>query len=184
MPTDCAGGVMILQHWRTRLTYVAMSAFVAWHTAATVIAPAPDVSALVQALRVPFYPYLVFFRLDNMWDFFAPNVGRTPEFRYIIEDTRGNHHPFMPSRELNWFHPSFFWSNSWYEAIMNTPEIYADSAAAIFCHKHASLHPVSVIFLQAEVEDFTQKDHLAGKHPMDPEFVTVTTVKRVACTGF
>ncbi|HEV2957516.1 MAG TPA: hypothetical protein VGX95_15480 [Xanthobacteraceae bacterium] len=160
-----------------------MSAFVAWHTAAIAIAPAPDVSEFVQALRVPFHPYLVFFRLDNLWDFFAPTVGRPPEFRYIVEDVRGNHHPFMPARELNRFHPSFFWWNSWYEAIMDTPEIYADSAGAFFCHKHASLHPVSVIFLQAEVKDFTPQDELAGKHPTDPEFVTVTTVKRVACIG-
>ena len=174
---------MIWNRWRARLTYAAMSVFVAWHAAAIAIAPAPDASEFVQALRVPFHPYLVFLRLDNLWDFFAPDVGRPPEFRYIVEDIRGNHHPFMPARELNWLHPSFFWSSSWYEAIMDEPEIYADAAAAVFCRKHAALHPVSVIFLQADMEDFTPKDQLAGKRPMDPEFVTVTTVKRVACTG-
>ena len=119
-----------MQQWRARLTYAAMSAFVAWHTIAMLIAPAPDVSAFVQALRVPFHPYLVFFRLDNMWDFFAPNVGRTPEFRYIIEDTRGNHHPFAPTENLSWFHPTFFWFRSWFDAIMANPDAYADSAAA------------------------------------------------------
>jgi len=174
---------MISQQWRARLTYAAMSAFLAWHTATIVIAPAPDVSAFVQALRVPLHPYLVFFRLDNPWDFFAPNVGRRPQFRYIIEDVRGNHHPFMPTKDLNWFHPSFFWSYSWYDAVIDEPETYADAAAAFLCRKHASLHPVSIILLQAEGGDFTPEDQLAGKNPMDPEFVTVTTVKRVACTG-
>jgi hypothetical protein len=174
---------MISKHWRERLTYAAMSAFLAWHTAAIVIAPAPDVSGAVQALRVPFQPYLSLFRLDNLWDFFAPNVGRGSQFRYIIEDTRGNHHPFAPTEDLNWFHPSFFWFRSWYDAIIETPDTYADSAAAVFCRKHASLHPVSIIFLEAEAEDFTPADQLAGKHPMDPEFVTVSTVKRVTCPG-
>ena len=175
---------MISQQWRARLTYTAMSAVLAWHTAATVIAPAPDVSDLINALRMPFRPYLVFFRLDNTWDFFAPNVGHAPQFRYIVEDNRGNHHPFMPAKDLNWFHPSFFWANSWYGAIMDAPELYADPAGAVFCQKHASLHPVSVIFMQAETDDFTPKDQLKGKTPLDPEFVTVSTVKRVACTGF
>jgi hypothetical protein len=174
---------MILQHWRARLTYVAMSAFVAWHTAATVIAPAPEVSTLVQALRVPLGPYLSLFRLDNMWDFFSPNVGRGSQFRYIIEDVRGNHHPFAPTANLSWFHPTFFWFGSLFDAVMANPEAYADSAAAFLCRKHASLHPVSVIMLEAAGEDFTPEDYLAGKDPMSSEFVTVTTVKRVSCDG-
>jgi hypothetical protein len=175
---------MISQQWRARLTYAAMSVFVAWHTAAMTIAPMPEVSAFVQALRVPFHPYLVFFRLDNMWDFFSPNVPRPSEFRYIVEDIRGNHHPFVPIKDLNWFHPNFLWSTSWYGAIMDAPETYADPAAEVFCLKHASLRPVAIIFLQAQSYDFTPQDQLDGKRPMDPEFVTVTTVKRVRCTGF
>jgi hypothetical protein len=175
---------MISQQWRSRLSFAAMSVFLAWHTAAMVIAPVPEHSELVRTLRVPFHPYVAFFRLDNMWDFFAPNVGSPSELRYIVEDTRGNHHTFVPAKDLNWFHPYFFWSNSWYNAIMDTPESYADTAGEIFCHKHAALRPVSIIFLEANSDDFTPQDELAGKHPMDPEFVTVSTVKRVACTGF
>jgi hypothetical protein len=175
---------MILQQWRARLTYAAMSAFVAWHTIAMLIAPAPDVSALIQAVRVPLRPYLTLFRLDNMWDFFSPNVGRGSQFRYIIEDTRGNHHPFAPTENLSWLHPTFFWFRSWFDAIMANPDAYADSAAAFLCRKHASLHPVSIIMMEAAGEDFTREDYLAGKRPTDAEFVTVGTVKRVACTGF
>jgi len=174
---------MILQQWRRRLTYAAMSLFVAWHTAATVIAPAPDMSAFIQALRVPLRPYLSLFRLDNMWDFYSPNVPRGSQFRYIIEDDRGNHHPFAPTEKLSWFHPSFFWFRSWFDAVMINPDTYADSAAAYLCRKHASLHPVSVIMLEAAGEDFTREDYLAGKNPMGSEFVTITTVKRVPCTG-
>jgi len=133
-------------------------------------------------LRVPFQPYLSFFRLDNLWDFFAPNVGRGSQFRYIIEDDRGNHHPFAPTQNLNWFHPTFFWFWSWFNAVVANPEIYADSAADYLCHKHASLHPVSVIMLEAEGGDFAPEDQLAGKRPTDAEFVTINTVKQVPCT--
>ena len=49
---------MIRTQWRDRLIYLAMSAFVAWHTLAMVIAPAPDNSVIVQSLRGLFQPYL------------------------------------------------------------------------------------------------------------------------------
>jgi hypothetical protein len=147
-----------------------------------VMAPAPEVSAVVQALRVLFQPYLTLFRFDNRWEFFAPNVGLGSEFRYIIEDKAGNHHPFKPTEGLNWLHPTFFWFWSWSDAVLTNPEIYADSAGAYLCRKHASLHPVSVIIMEADAEDFAPADQLAGKHPTDPEFVTVTALKRVACT--
>lgn len=172
---------MISKLWRERITYAAMSAFVAWHALATIIAPAPDGSEAVKALRIPFQPYLSLFKLDNQWDFFAPNVGTGSQFRYIVEDNGGNHHPFVPDRELNWFRPSFFWFRSWFNVIFDNPETYADAGGAFFCQKHAALHPVAVILLEAAQGDFTPEDQLAGKRPLDPEFVTVTTVKKVEC---
>ena len=174
---------MVSKSWRDRLTYAAMSAFLAWHTLAMVIAPAPDVSRAVQAARAPFQPYLTLFRLDNRWDFFAPIIGLESEFRYVIEDKSGAEHLFKTAEHLNWFHPNFIWSWALSEAVLQHPDIYADSAGAYLCRKHAALHPVAVTILEAEAPYFTPEDELAGKHPTDPEFVTVTTVKRVECTG-
>jgi hypothetical protein len=175
--------MMIPKQWRERLTYAAMSVFVGWHALATMIAPAPDASEAIKTLRIPFQPYLSFFKLDNQWDFFAPNVGSGSQFRYIVEDSKGNHHPFVPDRDLSWFRPTFFWFRSWFNVIFESPEIYADSAGAFFCQKHASLHPVAVILLEAQQADFTPEDQLAGKHPLDPEFVTVGTVKKIECAN-
>jgi hypothetical protein len=172
---------MIAKQWRERLTYAAMSAFVAWHALATIIAPAPDTSEAIRALRIPFQPYLSLFKLDNQWDFFAPNVGSGSQFRYVVEDSSGNQHPFIPDRDLSWYHPSFFWFRSWFNAIFDASDVYADAAAEFFCRKHAALHPVSVIILEAEQGDFEPEDQLAGKRPLDPEFVTVNTVKKVEC---
>lgn len=171
---------MIWNRWRQRVTYLVMSAFVAWHTLAIVIAPAPDSSVLVRTLRAALQPYLTFFRLDNPWNFFAPTIGGA-QLRYSLEDAAGAHHTFTPTEQLSWFHPDFNWFRDWHYAIADYPELYADRAGALLCRKHASLHPVSIAFVQYEQKSFTPADQLSGKHPMDPEFVSVNTVKTVQC---
>jgi hypothetical protein len=172
---------MIPNLLRERLTYTAMSVFVAWHTAATVIAPAPDNSVIVVALRPVFQPYLSLFRLDNPWDFFAPSVEAGAELRYVIDDAAGTRHTFVPTRELSWYHPNYFWLRSWYYAIMDEPDVYAAAAATFFCRQHAALRPVSITFAEYQLGDFAPEDHLDGKLPTDPEFVTVKVLKRVTC---
>jgi len=87
---------MIWNSWRQRLTYLVMSAFVAWHTLAMVIAPAPESSVLVGTLRAALQPYLTLFKLDNPWNFFAPVIGGT-ELHYSVEDAAGAHHNFTPT---------------------------------------------------------------------------------------
>jgi hypothetical protein len=53
---------MISKHWRERLTFTAMSVFVAWHATATILAPAPNNGVIAIALRPIFQPYLSLFR--------------------------------------------------------------------------------------------------------------------------
>jgi len=168
--------------WRKHVIYTVMSLFVAWHTLAIAIAPAPR-GVAVQSLRAVLDPYLVLFRLNNKWDFYAPNVGKGHQLRYIIEDAAGKRHPFVPTDELNWYHPTYWWFRAWYDAILDAPEIHGNSVAARLCRKHASLHPVSVTLLRLEEQDFSPADHLNDKHPLDPEFVTVSTLRRIRCPG-
>jgi len=136
---------------------------------------------LVQSLRTVFQPYLSFFRLDNLWDFFAPNVGHGSDFRYVIEDAAGKRHAFVPSADLNWYHPRHLWFRAWYLAIMENPDRNGDLAVEFFCRKHADLHPVSITLQEYQEGDFTPEDHLSGKDRMDLEFVTVNTLKRAKC---
>lgn len=171
---------MIWKRWRQRLTYLAMSAFVAWHTLAMVIAPAPDSGVLVQTSRAVLQPYLTLFRLDNPWNFFAPTIGGS-QLRYSVKDAAGALHTYTPTEQLNWFRPEFIWFRDWHYAIIDNPELYADRAGALLCRKHASLRPVSITFMEYEEGSFTAADQLSGKHPMDPEFITVNTVKTVEC---
>jgi hypothetical protein len=174
---------MISKTWRERLTYTVMSAFVAWHSLALVGAPAPESSVTAQELRVLLQPYLSLLRLDNPWNFFAPASGRLyqSQFRYVIEDKAGEKHTFMPEAEFGAFDPAYFWFRGWYVVIIENPDKYADSAAAFYCRKQASLRPASITLLEVEEKDFTPSDFLAGKSRWDPEFVNVKTIKNATC---
>jgi hypothetical protein len=172
---------MISKRWRVRLAYTAMSLFVAWHTLAMVVAPAPDNSVIVQAIRLLLQPYLTLFYLDNKWGFYAPDIDPGKQFRYVIEDSAGQRHTFVPADELSWLHPGYWWFSQWYVAIMDSPNVYGDFATAWFCRKHALLHPVSITMLGIQGKDFWPDDYLSGKQRMDPEFLTVNTLITAEC---
>jgi hypothetical protein len=157
-----------------------MSLFVAWHTFAIIVAPAPS-NSLTDSFRRVLQPYLTLFRLDNEWGFFAPNIGAGTLFRYVIEDKAGGTHTFNPAEQLSWYHPNYFWFRSWYYAIMDDPDLYADDAAARLCKEHADLQPVAITLMEVEEKEFKSSDLLAGKVRTDPEFYTVTTIKRDKC---
>ena len=93
----------------------------------------------------------------------------------------GKAHRFAPGADLKWYYPTSIWFKAWFYAVMENPELYADSAGAIFCRQHAELKPVAVTLLEYQEGAIGPDDHLSGKHPLDEEFVTVNTVKRVPC---
>jgi hypothetical protein len=169
--------------WRNRLTYLVMSLVVGWHTLAMVVAPAPDSSVLVQSLHLLLQPYLSLFRLDTHWNFFAP-VGKHAQFRYVIEDSVGNKHIFVPTEESNLSLPAYVWWREFKyfdDGIMESPEALADTAGALLCRRHASLQPRSVTLVEVTEQDFWPEDELRGKHPLDPEFVIIDSLRRIEC---
>jgi hypothetical protein len=172
---------MISKRWRERLTHAAMSVFVAWHTLAMVVAPAPDTSVMVQSIRPLQQPYLTLLYLDHDWSFYAPDIHQAELFRYVITDGTGRRHMFVPTDELNWFRPAYWWFWQWYVAIMSSPEAYGDFAAAWLCRKHASLQPASITLLGVDEQVLSRADYLSGKQPDDPDFVTVNTLTTAAC---
>jgi hypothetical protein len=173
---------MIWNRWRPRLIYLMMSAFVAWHALALVIAPAPRESVLVQTQRAFLQPYLTFFRLDNPWNFFAPTI-RGAELRYAVEDAAGARTEFAAVEQTNWFHPEYIWLRDFNYTMMDDPEIYADRVGELLCRKHASLHPVSITFVERDHSDFKPEDWLDGKRPQDPEFIRDNTLRTVQCSA-
>ena len=178
---------MVAKVWRERVAYAAMSLFVAWHTVAMVVAPAPGASDLIKGLRIVLDPYLHVFRLDNDWNFFAPDVdegGRDPLgviLSYVIKDDAGNLHRFDAEAGLNRFRPSSIWFHAWYLALLKSPDDFGEEFAALFCREHADLHPVTITLFEIDQQNYGPLDRLRGKQPLDPEFVKVTTVKSFEC---
>jgi hypothetical protein len=175
------GPGMTSELWRKRLLYTVMSLFVAWHSLALIIPPLPDNSDSIQFLRSILNPYLTLFRLDNGWAFFAPDVGKGQQLHYIVEDAARKDHKIVPYGDRGPFDPAAIWYRIWYDVVIDMPDDYAQGAGDIFCRKHADMNPVAITLLRVDEQEFTPADHLAGKHPLDPEFVQVSTVKRVAC---
>jgi hypothetical protein len=171
---------MIFEKLKGRLAYLTMSAVVAWHTLAMVIAPAPDSDVTLLA-RTVLQPYLTFFRLDNQWDFFAPTVGEGSRLRYDIQDKSGKTHAFLPADELRWYHPNFLWFRSWYYRIIDDPDNYAEAAAAVLCREHAALAPLAITFYEIQEERFTREDYLSGKQRMDQGFFSVQMLRGMRC---
>ena len=171
---------MILKRAHSPLAYVAMSVLVVWHCIAMVVATAPD-SQLTQSARALFDPYLTLFGLDQNWGFFAPDVPTGFQFRYTVEDAAGARHAFTPDEALSRFHPDSIWLRDRYKTVMRDPETYAQAAATAICREHAALRPVSVTLIDVEQNEFTPADRLQGKHPLDPEFVSVTELKAIPC---
>lgn len=169
------------QELRQRLVFMAMSAFVVWHAMAIMIAPASDNSALVQSLRRVFDPYLTLFRLNNRWDFYAPNVVRGHQLRYIVESADGERRIVTPTDDWGWHHPGYWWFRAWNDAIIAFPERYADRTIASLCRQHAASRPAAITLLLVQQQEFTPEDHLAGRHPLDAEFVVESTIKRGPC---
>jgi len=174
---------MIAAQWRERLTYLAMSLIVGWHSLAMIVAPTPDSSTMVQTLRFLLQPYLTLFRLDNRWNFFAP-VGKYMQFRYVVVDAAGKRHVFIPTEEASGTVARYvMWRELKYsyEAFLEAPGTLAAAVGARLCRKHASLNPVSISLLQVQELAFSPQDYLQGHRPLDPEFVTVNTLADTKC---
>jgi hypothetical protein len=172
-------GLLTASRWRERLVYAAMSLLVVWHTLAMVVAVSPE-SVITRAARALVYPYVTLFNLDNYWGFFA-NVGASYQFRYVVEDAAGQQHMFIPTNKLSRFNPNSIWLRDRYRDVMDSVDAYGVATVAELCREHAALRPVAITLLKVEGKEFGPKDRRLGKSPLDPEFVTVDTLRTIRC---
>ena len=52
---------------------------------------------------------------------------------------------------------------------------------ASLCERHTALKPAAITLLVLVEQAFTPEDHLRGKHPLDPEFVTEHELRQGQC---
>ena len=166
---------------RQRLLYLVLSLFLIWHTTVMLVAPAPDTSRVSEALHTILDPYMSVFRLDNGWDFFAPDVTRESQLRYVVESSDFTRHSFTPTDGLSVFHPSYDWYRTRFYTILEDPETYGAVIAAELCKKHAELKPRSIALLELQQNNFLPEHQLAGKHPLDAEFAPERELITVQC---
>jgi hypothetical protein len=166
--------------WREHLIYAAMSLLLAWHTLVMLVAVSPD-SVITRAARALVHPYLTLFNLDNDWRFFAPDVGLSHQFRYVVEDAAGRTHEFIPTDKLSRFDPNSIWLRDRYRDVMQAVDRFGDVTVAELCREHVALRPVAITLLEVEAKEFGPDDRRLGKNPFDPEFVTVHTLKTIRC---
>jgi hypothetical protein len=74
-------------------------------------------------------------------------------------------------RELKYF----------YEGVMEAPDLRGYAIVPMLCQRHASLNPVTISLQQVLEEAFSPGDYLKGHRPLDPEFMTVTTLSKIDC---
>jgi hypothetical protein len=165
-----------------RLLFWAASLFVAWHVAAMVVAPLTFEDEVDESfLRRIFHPYLMLFRLNHKWDFYAPSVDQGEQLRYAVEDAAGNIRTFSPIEDFSWWHPAYWWHKARHSQIILSTDI-SKSIVPSLCRQHGDLKPAAIILLQLQQEDFLRGDHRRGRHPLDPEFIQIIPLLRLECS--
>jgi hypothetical protein len=108
-------------------------------------------------------------------------VGPTRQFRYLVEDASGQKHLFIPTDSLNRLGPSSIWFADHYREVMDSVDVYGDATAAELCREHAALRPVAITLLEVDAKPFLYQDRRLGKNPLDPDRITVDTLKTIPC---
>ncbi len=165
-----------LRGWRLGLA----SAFLVWHVAALLAAPAPGSFALGTVFPA-FWPYLSGLHLYNEWSFFAPHPDQGRMLVAEVEDASGGLHAFPLTAELERRDPAFFRLTTLFTEIASGTEPYPEAAAAFLCRRHADLAPIRVTFLVRSQLRFTPHDHASGASPLDDAFLEDERLPSLPC---
>jgi hypothetical protein len=149
------------------------SGFALWHILVLAAGPAPGSHTLSRVW--PYLkPYLTFSHLENYWAFFAPNPSAGSVARYVLQDAEGNvtWHKFTEVQRRS--SPRFLrhtsvqndleWPSGWFRWA------FADWLA----RQHADLRPKYVQFVLCHQRPVYRDDWLAGRRPLEDDFMTPT----------
>jgi hypothetical protein len=169
-------GRRTLTGWRLWLA----SAFLLWHCAAMVVAPAPGSYALSKIFPA-FWPYLSALHLYNEWSFFAPHPDRGRMLLYTIETADGQSRTYPLTAALQRSDPAFSRYTTLYTEIARQDSPFYEAAADYLCRRHRDIAPVRLTFLVRHQLLLTPDDYKAGKRPLDDEFLEDERLEPVPC---
>jgi hypothetical protein len=168
--------------WVRRAATVAASFFLLWHSAATVLAPAP--ASYLKGLVYPlFEPYITLFHLDGQWAFFAPEPAAGQLVRYLLKDAAGRSREYRLTEDLRRAHPAFFRHTTLLSSITPDKPAFVASMAGFLCRRHADLKPHRLTFLLREQLRLSPESYLQGHRPLDEDYIRVRALPPVRCTN-
>jgi hypothetical protein len=161
---------------------LAALAFLVWHGAALVVAPAPD-SRLVRRVRARFEPYLRLGYLGHRWTFFAPHPGVGVLVRYDLVGAGGEVTSLPLSEALERRSPAYFRFMRLFDRIVTGAPGLRAGAAAHLCRRHAAAHPHAIRFVVLRQLTLSPELVRAGVRPTDPEALERHVLEEIPCAG-
>jgi hypothetical protein len=159
---------------------LAALAFLAWHSAALVVAACPDSRFRRQAAPL-FEPYLRVAYLGHQWTFFGPRPGAGKLVRYELIVADGDARTFPLSEALDRRSPTYFRFMRLLDRVVTDGGELRASAAAHLCRRHAAERPLGIRFVVLRQLTLSPELYRAGVRPTDPEALERLVLEEIPC---
>lgn len=163
-----------------------LSLFIIWHSVGIVIVGPFDKSYMRDGLMKVYQTYLATFHLNQSWPFYAPNpvLGSILNYQTVSSTGDIKTYPLTQAREK--FDHAYFRYTNFYAYLFSNPKYsrkkgYDKSVARYLCSQHRGEDVVSINFILMNQKRFTRDDYLAGKRPLDDEFLNETKFGPYLC---
>ena len=155
--------------------FILLSIFLVWHAIGITIVGPFSQSYLRDGLMKVYQGYLGVFHLDRSWPFYAPNpfLGSILKYQTVSQSGETKNYPLTQAREK--YEHAYFRYTNFYAYLFSDPDYskkrgYDKSVARYLCAQHLE-DIVQIKFILLKQKMFTRNDYLAGKQPLDSEFL-------------
>ena len=172
---------------RTRTISAAiLTVFLVWHAVGISIVGPFSRSSLRDGLMNLYQDYLAFFHLDRSWPFYAPNPFPGSILSYETVSYSGDTKSYPLTQARDKFDHAYFRYTNFYAYLFSDPKYtalrgYDKSVARYLCRQHRAENLTAINFVLLTQTAFTNKDYIAGKHPLDSDFLERSTFGPYNC---
>lgn len=166
--------------WLRWTLSVLATLFLAGHTLALIIAPAPP-SYIAGQVYPLFKPYLRALNLDNGWAFFSPDPSEGRLLRYAVIDQAGQRKEAPLTEALHRWSPAYLRYTSLFTAMDTDTPRHIEGVAEVLCRRHAAEQPARIMLIHRDQKALSPDDFLKGHRPLDPAYVEDSDLAYVPC---